>query len=145
MQRCHGLGEVFNIFDTPDNERRALKRLFRQIHNMLTPRGVFDIAEPGETIRETAVKGFFEREAWVVLIERKEELEGETLTRRITSFRQVGEHYRRADEVHRLRLYKSADMVGELRRVGFRVPTMRHYGLYPLPRADAALAARKSA
>jgi hypothetical protein len=67
------------------------------------------------------------------------------LTRRITCFRRVGKHYRRDDEVHRLQLYKSSEIARELRRVGFRVRTMRAYGRYRLLRAHAAFIARKPA
>jgi hypothetical protein len=67
------------------------------------------------------------------------------LTRRITTFRKVGEHYRRADEVHRLRLYRATDIAIELRRVGFRVRRTRSYGRYRLPRAHVAFIARKPA
>jgi SAM-dependent methyltransferase len=77
------------------------------------------------------------------LFEKEEDRERGTLTRRITSFRKVGEHYRRADEVHRLRLYKPTDVAEELRQVGFRVQTRRSYGRYRLPRAHAAFLARK--
>jgi len=80
-----------------------------------------------------------------VLLEKAEDLELGTLTRRITSFRRVGDHYRRDDEVHRLRLYSAEDLVGELRRVGFQVRMIRGYGKYRLPKAHAAFVARKPA
>ena len=79
----------------------------------------------------------------MVLVEKEEDAERGTLTRRIVSFRKVGEHYRRDDEVHRQRLYKSSEVMRELRRVGFRVRTVRAYGRYPLPMAHAAFVARK--
>ncbi len=79
----------------------------------------------------------------MVLVEKEEDAEQKILTRRITSFRRVGEHYRRDDEVHRQRLYRSSEISGQLRRVGFRVRPMRAYGRYPLPKAHAAFVARK--
>ena len=81
----------------------------------------------------------------MVLGEKEEDQKRGTLTRRMTSFRKVEEHYRRADEVHRQRLYKTADVAGELRRVGFRVRTMRSYGRYRLPKAHVAFVTRKPA
>jgi hypothetical protein len=63
--------------------------------------------------------------------------------RTITSFRKVGELYRRDDEVHDQRLYRASKIAGELRQTGFRVKTMRSYGDYDLPRAHAAFLARK--
>jgi len=50
------------------------------------------------------------------------------LTRWISSLREVGEHYRRDDEVRRQRLYESSEVAGEKRGVSFRVRTMRSYG-----------------
>jgi hypothetical protein len=106
---------------------------------------VFDVAEPGQVTRGTTTRGFSEGEDWVVLVEKEEDREPGTLARRITSFRKVKDLYKRADEVHRLRLYKSTDIAVKLRQVGFRVRTMRSYGRYRLPRARAALVARKTA
>ena len=79
----------------------------------------------------------------MVLVEKEEDQN--TLTRRITTFRKTGEHYRRSDEVHRQRLYRAPDIARELRQVGFWVRTMRSYGRYPLPKAHAAFVARKPA
>ncbi len=139
------LGECLNYLFDPANDLRALVRLFRRIYAALTPGGlfVFDIAEPGQVARAATTRGFSEGEDWVVLLEKEEDRERRTLTRRITSFRKVGEHYRRADEVHRLRLYKSTDIAGELRRAGFQVRTRRSYGQYRLPKAHTAFIARK--
>lgn len=139
------LDEVLNYLFDPDNDRRGLIRLFRRVYRVLAPGGVFvfDIAEPGQDTRGTGNRGFSEGEDWVVLVEKEEDPERATLTRRITAFRKVGEHYRRDGEVHRQRLHKPSEIAEELRRVGFRVRTMRRYGQYYLPRADAAFVARK--
>jgi SAM-dependent methyltransferase len=137
------LGEVLNYLF--DQDTQTLVRLFRRVYDALVPGGVFvfDVAEPGQVARGTTTRGFSEGEDWVVLVEREEDRG--TLTRRIISFRKAGEHYRRRDEVHRQRLYKAHDVVRELRRVGFRVRTIRGYGRYRLPRARAAFIARKPA
>jgi SAM-dependent methyltransferase len=137
------LGEVLNYLFAPYNQ--TLVRLFRRVYDALAPGGVFvfDVAEPGQVARGTTTRGFSEGEDWVVLVE-KEEDRG-TLTRRITTFRKAGEHYRRTDEVHRQHLYRAPDVARELRRVGFRVRTIRGYGRYRLPRARAAFIARKPA
>lgn len=141
------LGEVLNYLFGPGNDCQPLVRLFRRVHDALTPGGVFvfDVAEPGQIAPEATLKGFSEGEGWVVLVEKEEDRERETLTRRITSFRKAGEHYRRAVEVHRQRLHKATNVAKELRRVGFRVQTMRSYGQCGLLRAHAAFVARKSA
>ena len=139
------LGEVLNYVFDPNHDSRALIPLFRRVYGALAPGGVFvfDVAQPGQVAQDTTTRGFTAGQDWVVLIE-KEEDRG-TLTRRITTFRKVGEHYRRSDEVHRQRLYKAPDVARDLRRVGFRVRTSRGYGRYRLPRAHAAFVARKPA
>lgn len=141
------VGEVLNYLFDPENDCQTLVRLFRRVYDALTPGGVFvfDVAEPGQVTRGSSTRGFSEGEDWIVLVEKEEDRGRGTLTRRITSFRKVEDLYRRADETHRLQLYKSADVAGELRRVGFRVRTMRSYGRYNLPRAHAAFVARKPA
>jgi SAM-dependent methyltransferase len=135
------LGEVLNYLS--DAESDTLIPLFRCVYGALAPGGVFvfDVAEPGQVAQGTSTRGFTEGKDWVVLVE-KEEDRG-TLKRRITTFRNVGEHYRRSDEVHRQRLYEAQEVAGELRRVGFRVRTGRGYGRHRLPRAHAAFVARK--
>jgi SAM-dependent methyltransferase len=139
------ISECLNyLFDSP-RDGKTLARLFRRVYDALMPGGVFifDIAEPGQLESGTPARGFTEGKDWMVLVEKKEDQERAVLTRRITSFRKMGRHYRRSDEVHRQRLFKSTEVVRELRRVGFRVRTMRSYGEYQLPPAHAAFVARK--
>ncbi len=139
------ISEVLNYLFDAENEERGLGRLFRRVHDALVPGGVFvfDVAEPGQIPEGTTNRGFTEGEDWVVLVEKKEDRG--TLTRRIITFRREGEHYRRSDEVHRQRLYRAAEIAGELRQAGFCVWTIHCYGSYPLPRAHAAFVARKPA
>jgi SAM-dependent methyltransferase len=146
-QAVTSLGECLNyLFDAGD-DRQRLGRLFRRVYRALTPGGVFvfDIAEPGQVKAGTSSKGFSEGAGWVVLAEKQEDHRRRTLTRRIISFRQAGKHYRRTDETHQVRLYSAAEVARELRRAGFRARTLRRYGRYELPRAQAAFVARKPA
>jgi hypothetical protein len=80
-----------------------------------------------------------------VFAEREEDAEKGTMERRIVGFRKVGEHYRRTDEVHRVRLYEPSELSTELRRAGFEVRTMGAYGDYALGEGHAAFEARKPA
>jgi SAM-dependent methyltransferase len=141
------IGECLNYLFDPESDRQTLVQLFHRIYSALTPGGVFifDIAEPGQVAQGTTTRGFTQGEDWVVLVEKEEDRQQGTLTRRIITFRQVGEHYRRDDEVHRLRLYEATDVARELRQVGFEVEIMRSYGQYLLPQAHAAFIARKPA
>ncbi len=137
------LGECVNYLFDPNNDEQALTELFRRVHSALIPGGVFifDIAEPGQVREGEMVRGFTEGEGWMVAVEKKEERE--ILTRRIISFRRWGKHFRRSEETHLQRLYKSSDFARELRRAGFRARTTRRYGQHSLLKARAAFIARK--
>jgi SAM-dependent methyltransferase len=140
------IGECFNyLFDT-DNNCQALAQLFDRIYRALTPEGVFvfDIAEPGQVMQGNKTQSFTEGKDWIVLVEKEENQEQSTLIRRIITLRKVGEHYRRDEEVHHLRLYKATDMAEKLRQTGFQIQVRRDYGQYELPKAHAAFIARKS-
>jgi SAM-dependent methyltransferase len=141
------ISAVLNYLFDPENKRRGLTSLFRRVYEVLAPGGVFvfDVLGPGQVSPGATVRGLREGEDWAVISEREEEAERGTMTRRIVSFRKVGEHYRRDEEVHRVRLYKPVEISGLLRRVGFGVRTMRSYGSYPLAEGHAAFVARKPA
>jgi len=133
------IGECFNYTFDGRNSRQRLKQLFRRVHDALRPGGVFifDIAEPGRALRRAFAKG----SDWAILFEA--ESRRDLLIRHMTSFRQVGTLYRRSEETHRLRLYRSADLAAELRRAGFAVRVLRAYGRMPLPSGNAAFVASK--
>ncbi|MFQ4141622.1 class I SAM-dependent methyltransferase [Chlorogloeopsis sp. ULAP02] len=139
------IGECLNYLFDPDNNWQMLIQLFLRVYSALTPDGVFvfDIAEPGQVLPENVTKGFSQGEDWVVLVEKEENRNLQTLTRRITSFRKIGKYYRQADEIHHLQLYKSIDIARELCRLGFQVSRMSSYGSYYLPKAHTAFVAHK--
>ncbi|HEX4991803.1 MAG TPA: methyltransferase domain-containing protein [Rubrobacteraceae bacterium] len=139
------VSEVLNYLFDPENEDRGLARLFRRVYGALAPGGVFvfDALGPGQVPPGAAARGFRVGEDWAVLSEREEDPERGTMVRRIVSFRKVGEHYRRDEEVHRVRLYAPEELSGELLRVGFQARTMRAYGSYPLAGGHVAFFARK--
>ncbi len=139
------IGECLNYLFDPDSDRQMLLHLFHRIYSALTPGGVFifDIAEPGQVKKRTTVRNFSEGEDSLVLVEKEENRKREILTRRIITFRKVGENYRRDEEIHRLQLYKSTDIAKKLRRVGFRGRITHSYGEYQLPKAHVAFIAYK--
>lgn len=139
------IGECLNYLFDPDNERSTLVSLFHRVYGALRPGGmfIFDLAEPGQVKPGAKTKSFTEGEGWVVLVEKEENQEHQILTRHIITFRQLGECYRRDDEVHHLRLYQAADIARELHQVGFQVQVMRSYGQYNLPKAHVVFIARK--
>jgi SAM-dependent methyltransferase len=140
------VSEVLNYLFDPENENIGLARLFRRVHDALATGGVFvfDVLGPGQVAPGATARGFRVGEDWAVLSEREEDPGRGTMARRIVSFRKVGEHYRRDDEVHRVRLYDPEELSAELRGAGFEVRTMRSYGGYHLGGVHAAFEARKA-
>ncbi len=138
------LGEVFNYLFDKQNTTQSLQKLFRRIHKALLPGGllVFDVALPGR-VPGGQRRGFSEGEDWACLFEAEEDPARRMLTRRITSFRKVGQHYRRDFEVHRLRLYDCAELAAQLRAIGFRVRRLTSYGSAVFPPGYAGFIARK--
>lgn len=139
------VSEVLSYLFDPENEERGLGPLFRRIYDALAPGGVFvfDTLGPGQVPPGATARGFRVGKDWAVLSEREEDAERGTMVRRIVSFRKVGEHYRRDEEVHRVRLYAPEELSGELLRVGFQARTMRAYGSHPLAEGHVAFLARK--
>jgi SAM-dependent methyltransferase len=139
------VSEVLNYLFDAENEDLGLGRLLRHVYDALAPGGVFvfDVLGPGQVPTGTTARGFSVGEDWAVLSEREEDAGRGTMERRIVSFRKVGEHYRRDEEVHRVRLYDPSELVAQLERAGFLVRTMRSYGALPLSEGHAAFVARK--
>jgi SAM-dependent methyltransferase len=137
------LGECFNYLFDKSNSIRQLRRLFRRIYTALKPGGllIFDIAEPGrgKGPRQRHKQG----DDWAVIVEVDEDRSTDRLTRRITSFRRVGELYARDEEVHRLQLYSRSEVANELRAAGFRVRTVRAYGEQTMIEGCVGFVARK--
>ncbi|MBX7219723.1 MAG: class I SAM-dependent methyltransferase [Blastocatellia bacterium] len=144
-QAATSIGECFNYLFDRENSPAILQGLFQRVYDALQPEGIFlfDNAEPGQTPPNQSVKGFTEGPDWLVLFEKREQPETALLTRRITTFRKVGEHYRRSDEMHEQRLYRTPDIADTLRRVGFRVHVCRKLGSYEAPAQHAFFVARK--
>jgi hypothetical protein len=124
------VGEVFNYVFDRANTRQGLRGLFGRIHRVLAPGGllVFDVAGPGRVRGRGPQYKHAEGRDWVVLVTSEEDRRRRLLTRRITTFRHVGELYRRDQEVHRQRLLSRTELAGPLRRVSFRGRSRDGYG-----------------
>ena len=122
-----------------------MAKLFRRVHESLLPGGVFllDFAEPGRVPNGIA-RSYFEGDDWAVLVTNREDRQRRQLTRHITSFRRIGELYRRDHEVHRQRLLIRAELAAQLRGLGFRVRILRGYGTLRFGRGHVGLSARKT-
>jgi SAM-dependent methyltransferase len=139
------VGEVLNYLFVDDNTKRLLVTLLRRIWQALTPGGVLllDVAEPGRVPGPGPRQLGNEGDGWAVVVHAEEDRRRRLLTRRITSFRKVGELYRRDHEVHRQRLIPRTEMVRRLRTAGFHVRTLRGYGPKRFPVGLVGFLARK--
>jgi hypothetical protein len=139
------VGECFNYLFDGRNSARQLRRLFQRIFAALQSGGllVFDVAEPGRGAGAGAQQRFWHGDDWTVLVETTEDRRRNLLTRRITSFRKIGQRYRRDDELHHQRLLRGAELTQQLGTIGFRVRRLRGYGPRRFTRGHTGLVARK--
>lgn len=137
------LGEGFNYLFDKRMDRKTLKRVFKRVWQALPSGGlfVFDVIEPG--IATAPKKSYREGDDWAVLVELTEDKRHPRASRRIVSFRQVGDDYRRTEETHTLRLYKGTQLATELREIGFRVRLVRSYGSQHFRPGHVGIVARK--
>jgi SAM-dependent methyltransferase len=132
LPRCDAvtaIGEVLNYGGDLDD-------FFRRVHDALRPGGlfIFDLAEPSELhAGDNRVDG----EDWVVITHKT--VDGDTLTRRITTYREG----RKSEERHVLRLYAKDDVTARLKASGFRVTVRRSYGTRRLPPAHSVFVASR--
>jgi SAM-dependent methyltransferase len=139
------VGEVFNyLFDSENNATR-FAQLLRRIHSALVPGGLllFDVAGPGRVPGRGPRRAYAEGDDWAVLVTVEEDAHRGTLTRSITTFRQVGDLYRRDREVHCQRLIPPAELAQELRAIGYRVRVVRGHGSERFPPGLTGFLARK--
>jgi SAM-dependent methyltransferase len=139
------VGEALNYLFDAGNTRRALERLFRRVAAALCPGGLFvgDAAGPGRVVGRGPVLRHAQGDDWAVLVRSEEDRRRRLLTRDITSFRKVGELYRRDREVHRQRLLPPEELATDLRAAGLRVRMLRGYGAHRFPPGVAGFLARK--
>src|SRR5262245_16514593 len=137
------LGEVFNYLFDPKNSLGTLRRVCQGVYEALTPKGllVFDVAEPGRC--QGMTQKFMEGGDWACLVEYRQDAARQRLTRRIVSFRKVGETYWRHEETHTQQLYPGTRIADMLRKIGFRVRLVRGYGAFPLAEHVVGIVARK--
>jgi len=142
------LGECVNyLFDEGAGTVEGLGRLFRRVHDALRPGGVFicELAQPGQVPGPEPRRGHRLAADWAILYEVEEDARTKILTRSMTTFRQAGPGglYRRSEEVHRQRLYDTAEILPALAGAGFRVRTLRRIGSHRLAPAHVAFVATR--
>jgi SAM-dependent methyltransferase len=126
------IGEVLGYELKGTKSRAALTPLFARVFAALEPGGifVFDLGEIG--LGQGRAPTYREGEDWACLVRFEYDDTADQHTRYITSFRRVGELFRRSHEVHRVQLYRPQEVSGLLRLAGFRVRTVRRLGEFPL-------------
>ncbi len=140
-----GVGGGLSYF-APDDPRSRLPSFFRRSRAALEPGGllIFDLIvdDPAEPMRYRA-----ERQGpdWRLDLEVDEDVEQAVLTRSITITRMVDGQERRSHELHRVRIFRSAEVERMLVDAGFSVRTASSYGVVPLPPRRLAFTARKNA
>ncbi len=137
------LGEVFNYTLDRHHGLPALGEFARRAFRSLRAGGVMilDVAEPGRHRDRTRM--FWEGDDWTCLADFKLDESQRQLTRRVVTFRQIGEHWRRQEEIRLLHLFDSRDIAAILRALGFRVRVVRRFDNYVLPGRLAGFIARK--
>ena len=121
-----------------------VKRFFQRVAESLPAGGIliFDVVELGEP--SLAGRTWASGDDWAVLVRTTEDQPTRTLVRSIETFRRVGESYRRAREVHRVRLFDTRTLCDQLAACGFATETALSYGAQPLlPRRRAFFATRR--
>lgn len=137
------LGEVFNYLFDPENSLRSLEGVCKRVFDALAPGGllIFDVAEPSRFRGQK--QAFTEGDDWTCLVEYQHNEQNQQLTRRIVTFRKVGDAYRRQEEIHCQQLFEESAIREILESIGFEVQTVRGYGEYALGQGVIGFVGRK--
>jgi SAM-dependent methyltransferase len=139
------IGEVLGYaFDERNGDRERMD-LFQRSFSALVPGGLlmFDLAVRGFERPGGVVQSFKEGPDWAVMATSEVHESDRVLTRRITSFRQVGALYRRDSETHQLQLADRAEVLRSLCSIGFAAEVLQDYGGHGLPGGVIAFLAQK--
>lgn len=138
------LGEAIGYLPPSLPEPRSYAPLFRRIAKALSARGlfIFDVIlkDPGERL---AYRGWTSGDDWAVLVDVEEDTVQPLLRRDITTFRKIGDRYRRSQERHWVQIDRRETILHELSDAGFSATTMRRYGSRRLLDRRLAFCARK--
>ena len=149
LPRCSAVlatGEILNYrFAAAHSTSAALRQLLRRVYAALAPGGafIFDIATPERAPKDGPRIYWKEGPDWSIYACTTTASRDE-LIRSITVFRKVGDSYRRSEEVHRLRLYRAADVMNALEACGFQVTVAGSYGRFRIPPGMAVFVARRA-
>lgn len=137
------LGETLTYHAELEKADDLVRGFFRRASEAL-PRGgllIFDVIEAGEP--SLSGRSWSAGDDWAVLVESDENQSTRSLVRSIETFRKIGSLYRRVREVHKVRLFETETLLGQLTFAGFATETAQFYGAQVLlPRRRAFFATR---
>lgn len=142
-QAVTAIGEVLCYRN--QTEKLSLMGLFEKVFDALLPRGVFafDLLIQ-DSVSPMNYKQWQVGDDWAVLVDVREDVSEEWLTRDIQLFRtKDGHHYVRSQEFHRLQVYAIEKVLNQLRQCGFTASSLPGYGNCPLPTRRQAFIAIK--
>ena len=147
IPRCRAVTALSEVicYRTASTAMPHLRSLFRPVFDALEPGGllIFDVAEVG--LDRNRDRTFIEGDDWACLVRYEYDEKQDHLLRHITTFRKVDKSFRRSAEQHVLQLYRSKEVAAQLRSAGFRVRTVRTFGIAPLLPMRVGFVARKPA
>jgi SAM-dependent methyltransferase len=122
------LGEPLTYHTEDANADSLVQNVFRRASAVLPPGGmlIFDVIETGEP--SLAGRSWNSGEDWAVMVQTSEDQASRALVRTIETFRRVDHLYRRGREVHKVRLFNTAELTSQLAACGFATETAQAYG-----------------
>lgn len=138
------VGECLNYLFDSSNSDGAMAALFKRISEALPRDGIFLFDVLTAAHPASGYRNWTESDDWAVLVDVSVDEADRLLTRDIVTYRRVGDVYRRAREVHRVRLLEPERIAEHLRAAGFRFRNLASYGDIRLRKGHRAfLATRK--
>ncbi len=127
------VGEPLTYHSEEADAESVVRTFFQRVAGALPLGGllIFDVIGLGEPSLEG--RSWASGDDWAVLVQTIENQAGRSLVRNIETFRRVGDFYRRAREVHSVRLFDARTLCDQLVACGFVIETALSYGTQPLP------------
>jgi SAM-dependent methyltransferase len=124
------LGECISYLFDPNFKKNSLLQLFRNVYRALQRGGVFifDVMESLPYELKYPKRIYKEGKDWAILFSATCDRKKKILSRHMVTYRKIGNHYRRGEEVHHLRVLDRKIVRRELERAGFLVRYLQSYG-----------------
>lgn len=121
-------------YHAPDVDAGAvLRRLFERVRAALSPGGMFAFDLIGTRGPDLDARGWKSEEQWAILYHTREDRAAARIEREIETFRNINGVYRRAKEIHHVRVFDEGEIARWLELAGFTVTIADGYGDVRLP------------